>query len=74
MKPVCLSRFLLTYLLPVIPLNIFYNGAASSLRSYSIPEIRELTDNLQSRDYEWECGIIPMGMLPQITYLLGLPR
>lgn len=74
MKPVCLSRFLLTYLLPVIPLNIFYNGATSSLRSYSIPELRELTDNLKSRDYEWEYGIIPMGMRPQITFLLGLPR
>jgi hypothetical protein len=74
MRPVCLSRFLLTYFLPVIPLNILYNGAASSLRTYSMPELRKLTANLRSRDYEWECGVIPMGLLPQITYLLGLPR
>lgn len=74
MMPFRLSRYLLTYVLPIVPLNILYNGTVSSLRSYSLEELHEFIAGLQRPDYEWECGVVPMGILPQITYLLGLPR
>jgi len=74
MMPFRLSRYLLTYFLPVVPLNILYNGTVSSLRTYSPQELQELIAGLERPDYEWEYGVLPTGILPQITYLLGLPR
>jgi hypothetical protein len=46
----------------------------SCLRTYSIPELQELTSEESLRGYIWETGEIGVSHAPvPITYLLGYP-
>ena len=75
MKPRTLSRFLWTYLLPIVPLATCWDGVISLLRVYSPAELRELTAPLQSADYVWEAGKASTGTpIFDFTYLLGYPE
>jgi len=72
--PRTLSRFLWTYLLPIVPLATCWDGVISLLRLYSLQELKELTDPLQSKDYTWETGQASTGTpIFVFTYLLGYP-
>jgi hypothetical protein len=74
MRPFRWSRFLYTYLLPVIPLVLLFDGVVSCLRTYRTEELRELISGLVAPKYRWEigehCGTFRG--LP-ITYLIGYP-
>ena len=71
-RPLRLGRFVWTYLLPVIPLMIFWDGLVSALRVYSPDELRELVADYDG--YEWDIGTAPVSKGPQrITYLIGKP-
>ncbi len=71
-RPLRPGRFLWTYLLPVTPLLIFWDGLVSALRVYSPDELRELVAELD--DYDWDIGTVSAGKGPQrITYLIGKP-
>jgi hypothetical protein len=68
------SRLLWTYLIPVIPFVLFFDGLISCLRSYSPEELREMTKGLATGDYRWEIGEESGGLLPlRVTYLVGCP-
>lgn len=73
-RPFRWSRLVLTYLLPLVPLMVFWDGVISCLRSYNVPELRELAARVpEGEGYEWHVGIVPgKGRLP-ITYLIGIP-
>jgi hypothetical protein len=71
-RPLRGSRFLWTYLLPVVPFTLFVDGVLSCLRSYSLDDLRELTDGLGGEDYRWEIGEERGGRIG-ITYLIGRP-
>ena len=74
MKPRNLSRFLWTYLLPIVPLATCWDGVISLLRVYSPAELRELTAPLQSANYVWEAGKASTGTpIFDFTYLIGYP-
>lgn len=63
----------LTYLLPIIPLFVVWDGLVSCLRVYSPPELDELTADLT--DFDWESGLYKLKGSPgHGTYLLGTPR
>jgi hypothetical protein len=67
-------RFFWTYLVPVVPLATCWDGVISLLRVYSLPELKELTDPLQGKNYTWEIGQASTGTLIfEYTYLLGYP-
>ena len=67
------SRFLWTYLPPVLPLVGTFDGVVSCLRAYSPAELAELVRGLDS--YEWDIGEIRGGWSPlRGTYLIGVPR
>jgi hypothetical protein len=74
-RPFRWSRILLTYLIPALPLLGFFDVVVSSLRTYSVRELRELTDAIGANDYQWEIGELKSraGPIP-ITYLIGHPR
>ena len=62
------------YLLPIIPLYIFWDGIASILRTYSIKELKALVASLDNSDaFEWEIGKVKNGPMP-IYYLLGTQK
>jgi hypothetical protein len=69
------SRFLWTYLLPIVPLATCWDGLVSFLRVYSQKELRELVDLLQDDDYKWEIGQASTGTpLFIFSYLVGYPE
>jgi len=74
MRPFRWSRFLYTYVLPIIPLVLLFDGVVSCLRAYRTEELRELISGLVAPKYRWEigehCGTFRG--LP-ITYLIGYP-
>jgi hypothetical protein len=70
-RPFKWGRILFTYLIPLCPLFVLWDGIVSSLRTYSINEMNELINRLHNKDsYEWQTGKIKSepGV---IIYLLG---
>ncbi|MBN1874100.1 MAG: hypothetical protein JXA33_07705 [Anaerolineae bacterium] len=73
-KPRTLSRFLWTYLIPIVPLATCWDGVISLLRVYSPQALQELTAPLQREDYVWEIGQASTETpLFVFTYLVGYP-
>jgi hypothetical protein len=74
-RPVSWIQILLTYMPPILPLLILWEGLVSQLRTYSVRELKDLTSDLRSPDYTWEAGLIKVPRLPAGTpYLLGRPE
>jgi len=69
-RPFRWSRVLWTYVLPVVPLVLWFDGWISCLRSYSHEELNELVRSLPEESYRWELGTQRDGFLP-VTYLIG---
>jgi hypothetical protein len=72
-KPFRLSRLLFTYLLPVMPLCVLWDGLVSCLRVYSPDELRILVSQLNDTEYDWDVGTLRLGP-GVVTYLIGTPR
>ena len=67
------SRFLWTYLPPVLPLVGTFDGVVSCLRTYSVAELAELVRGLDT--YDWDFGSFRGPRSPlRGTYLIGTPR
>lgn len=70
-KPFKISRLIFTYLIPIIPFTLLWDGVVSCLRTYSLEEMNQLIRQLDNKDtFEWEVGRIKSGMR-LILYLLG---
>jgi hypothetical protein len=73
-RPFRWSRLFWTYLLPLVPLVTLFDGLVSCLRTYSVQDLRDLTQRLGANDYHWDIGTARSRMAPMsITYLLGVP-
>jgi hypothetical protein len=72
MRPFRWSRLLWTYLVPVIPLVLLFDGVVSCLRTYRPQELCEMVQKLTAGGYRWEMGELSTGRVP-ITYLIGRP-
>jgi hypothetical protein len=74
MRPFRWGWLPLTYLLPIIPFFIFWDGTVSCLRCYSEDELREMTESIDAPGYAWEIGPIDLPGAPfKGTYLIGTP-
>lgn len=63
-----------TWLVPVMPLFVLWDGIVSWLRIYGEDELRELVRGLDDPGYTWEIGRIQLGSAPaHATYLIGRP-
>ena len=71
-RPFRWSHLLWTYIVPVVPIFIAWDGFVSGLRLYSTQELQELVDGLRSNDYVWGIGRKPFPHA--VTYLIGYPR
>ncbi len=71
-RPFRWSRLLWTYLIPIVPLFVFWDALASGLRLCSVQELREIVGSLPKDGYAWEIG--RDGPLGAITYILGYPQ
>ena len=72
-RPFRWSRLLWTYLIPVIPLVLLFDGIVSCLRTYRPQELREIVEKLTSCQYQWEIGELA-GKRAPVTYLIGYPK
>jgi hypothetical protein len=72
--PRLLSRFVLTYAVPIVPALFVFDGIVSNLRTYTLDELGAMTRSMQRDDYRWELGQVRHALLPtKVTYLFGLP-
>lgn len=73
-RPFRWAYLVFTYLIPVLPLIVLWDGMVSLLRVYSPEQMQELTKDLQAPDYAWEIGEIHLRGLPGgLPYLIGRP-
>jgi len=73
-RPFRWSWLLWTWLVPVMPLFILWDGVVSWLRIYSVEELRELVADIDAPGYTWDIGTIKLGDAPaHATYLIGRP-
>ena len=74
MKPRLWTRFLFTYVIPIVPLFLFWDGMVSCLRVYSPQELNRLTESINVPGYTWEVGRMPFAKGPgAATYVIGMP-
>ncbi len=73
-RPFKIGRIIFTYLIPVVPLFVWWDGIVSSLRTYSIEEMSELVKSVRNHEsYSWDIGKIKSG--PGIVlYLMGAKK
>jgi hypothetical protein len=74
-RPFRWSRLIWTYLVPIIPLVLLFDGVVSCLRTYQPQELRALVEKLTASEYDWVIGEhsgAHGGM--RITHLMGCPR
>ena len=72
-RPFRWSRLLWTYLIPIIPLVLLFDGVVSCLRTYRPQELQEIVEKLTPSNYQWETGELA-GKRAPLTYLIGYPK
>jgi hypothetical protein len=72
-RPFRWSRLFWTYLIPIIPFVLLFDGVVSCLRTYRPEELRDLVEKLTTNEYQWEIGEDSTGYTP-VTYLIGRRR
>ena len=72
-KPRNLSRFIWTYLIPIVPLTTCWDGVVSLLRVYSPDELNHLIGQLPDNNFTWEVGLASTKTPFTYTYLVGYP-
>lgn len=70
-RPRSLVALVLTYLVPILPLAIFWDGLISCLRTYRGDELRALVAGLDD-GYRWEAGTVKKAGR-NVTFLVGQP-
>lgn len=72
-RPFKLGRLLFTYLIPIVPLFVLWDGIVSVLRTYTVEEMEAMTQRLTHTDsFNWEIGKVKTGPVTNL-YLLGYP-
>jgi hypothetical protein len=71
-RPFTFKQFFFTYVLPILPICIAWDGAASNARTYTEGDLREMLKDLTAADYTWEIGTVKQKSNPSpMLYLLG---
>lgn len=71
-RPFRWANVVLTYVIPVLPFIIFWDGVVSMLRIYSPEQMKSLTQGMQASDYSWDIGRLRVRGIPGgLPYLIG---
>ena len=73
-KPFRFSRLFFTYIVPVLPLCIMWDGTVSILRLYSPAMLKQLTSGVSSENYSWQTGKTRHWSGAKVIYLIGYPN
>ena len=76
LRPFRWNWLLFTYVIPIIPLFVMWDGLVSCLRVYSKEELQAMIDSIEGGDrFDWEIGNIAMSPSPAAAiYCIGTPR
>jgi len=67
--------FLLTYIFPVVPFVMWFDGVVSCLRAYTQSELDEFTSGSALQSYDWKIGTLKRRFWPvSVTYMIGYPK
>jgi hypothetical protein len=70
-RPFRIGRIVFTYLIPIVPLFVLWDGVVSSLRTYSVKEMQALVLQVKNHEnYDWQIGKVKSGP-SKILYLIG---
>lgn len=70
-RPFSVGRIIFTYLIPIVPICVLWDGIVSSLRTYSVKEMQALADSLKGKKkMNWQIGKVKSGP-GKILYLIG---
>ena len=73
-RPFKVGRIIFTYLIPIVPLFILWDGIVSALRTYSEAEMQALVAQVKGHEnYVWEIGRQKSGPA-SIPYLIGYKK
>lgn len=73
-RPLSFRQLFFTYAVPLVPLFVAWDGAASNARTYTPDDVRELLSGAEDAGYSWEIGVLRAGRLPaKSVYVLGRP-
>lgn len=73
-RPFSFGRIVFTYLIPLVPLFVLWDGTVSALRTYSVKEMIGLVDALDgAENYDWEMNKVKSGP-GVVLYLLGTKK
>ena len=74
-RPFRWAYLVFTYLIPLAPLMLLWDGMVSLFRIYSPDQMNELTAGLEAPDYTWDVGRIRIRGIPGgLPYLIGKNR
>ena len=72
-RPFRLSRYIFTYLIPIIPFCAIWDGIISIVRLYSPDELLQIARNADNSNYIWTSGKVKNKFGMSIAYLVGYP-
>jgi hypothetical protein len=73
-RPFRWAYFVFTYLIPLLPFLVWWDGMVSLARIYSPEQLKQLTADMQAPGYVWEIGRAGgLGIPGGLPYLIGRP-
>lgn len=72
--PFRLGRLIFTYLIPILPLVVLWDGIVSSLRTYSVEELKALVDSIKNKEsFDWKIEK-KQSKKGFVIYLIAIPK
>ncbi|MDC8005392.1 hypothetical protein POV27_15115 [Aureisphaera galaxeae] len=73
-RPFKFGRIFFTYLFPIVPCFVWWDGMVSSLRTYSVKEMQGLVTQVKNHDqFDWNIGKVKSGP-GVVLYLIGTQK
>lgn len=72
-RPMTWQQLVFTYLVPVLPVFIAWDGAVSNARTYTLDDMKHVLTELPAADYTWETGALS-GKGGKKLFLKGMPH
>ncbi len=72
-RPLTWQQLVFTYLIPVLPLLIAWDGTISNMRTYTENDLNNLLDPIRNDDYTWDIAKVKQAGVSKI-YILGYPN
>ncbi len=69
-----LAKAFFSFVLPLIPAVLAWDGTVSALRMYSEEELMAMAARTGAEDYDWEYGTAPFAPLGRVTWFAGVRR